>query len=196
MQGTYHLGRTSMAISRTRVNRAHILEGAWSILDGGPMAELTVDAIARSLQMSKSTLYKYFTSKDEVVVGLVEDACAHVREEIRDVSRDLPSMPLGVAVREVLDLYARFAERLPSAVLHDARSLPSGAAAQLDAAWAELHALCRTAVARGGKPDEVVAKALSSSARAAMVVAVTGEVQASRGDAVRGLSSLFLRGMS
>ena len=85
-------------LDRREHGRQRILEGAAHILDAGLLDDFTVDSLARNLRMSKSTLYKYFDSKDQVVIALVEAAC-------RDTMRSLESLDLAgkATVIEALD---------------------------------------------------------------------------------------------
>jgi AcrR family transcriptional regulator len=103
------------------MSRERILEGANHILDSGDYADLTVDALARSLRMSKSTLYKYFSSKEDVIVALVRDACDGAERELEQaVARGQAPAQL----REIASIAGRYGQRLPRAVLVDLHKLP------------------------------------------------------------------------
>src|SRR5690606_25382936 len=115
----------NMTSIRTRMSRQRILDGAWNILDSGSASDLTVDAIARTLHMSKSTLYKYFPSKEDVVVGLVQKACDETDAESHALGKRLDARDPGKSIGQVLELYSRHAERLPRAVLLETEKLPS-----------------------------------------------------------------------
>lgn len=180
---------------RTRMSRQRILDGAWHILDSGTVGDLTVDAIARALHMSKSTLYKYFTSKEDVVVGLVEQACATTQKEAKAASDALKAGSLERAVESVLDLYAEHGERLPRAVLLEPGRLPGACSTSLNRAWDSLHEASRAAVASRAGHAELAATALSTSARAALVTAAAGELGLSRAEAARALRPLFVSGL-
>lgn len=103
------------------MSRERILEGAAAILDSGQYGDLTVDALARSLHMSKSTLYKYFSSKEDVIVALVNDAC-----ELADVEveRTLAGGTAADQLTDLAGLIGRHGQRLPRAVLTEPERLP------------------------------------------------------------------------
>jgi AcrR family transcriptional regulator len=110
-----------MTRDRHRMSRDRILAGARAILDSGHYGDLTVDALARSLQMSKSTLYKYFSSKEDVVVALVREACDTAEVEL---GRAVASGPSAAQLSEVAAVIGRHGERMPRAVLVDLDRLP------------------------------------------------------------------------
>lgn len=110
-----------MGAERPRMSRERILEGAAEILDSGRYAALTVDALARSLHMSKSTLYKYFSSKEDVVVALVDEACDAAEVE---VERTLAGGTATEQLTELADIIGRHGQRLPRAVLTEPERLP------------------------------------------------------------------------
>lgn len=185
-----------MTSIRSRMSRQRILDGAWRILDSGSANDLTVDAIARALHMSKSTLYKYFTSKEDVVVGLVEAACDATDARARAAAREIRGAARHDAVARVLDLYAVHAEQLPRAVLLEPEKLPAACLARLEQTWRELHDVARSAIGEGAGQDELAATALSTSARAAVVAAAGGRIAYERGHAARSLRPLFLNGLA
>ncbi|MEN0067639.1 MAG: TetR/AcrR family transcriptional regulator [Myxococcota bacterium] len=104
------------------MSRERILEGAGIILDSGKYGHLTVDALARSLHMSKSTLYKYFASKEDVVVALVEESCAAAEVEL---ARALASGTAAEQLTKLAEIIGRHGERLPRAVLVEPERLPA-----------------------------------------------------------------------
>ncbi len=110
-----------MDVDRPRMSRERILEGAAEILDSGRYADLTVDALARSLHMSKSTLYKYFSSKEEVVVAMVDEACGAAEAEIE---RTLAGGTATEQLTELAHIVGRHGQRLPRAVLTQPERLP------------------------------------------------------------------------
>ncbi|MBX2803926.1 MAG: TetR/AcrR family transcriptional regulator [Myxococcales bacterium] len=110
-----------MTGDRPRMSRERILEGASTILDSGQYTDLTVDALARSLHMSKSTLYKYFSSKEDVVVALVVDACDQADAE---VERTLAGGTATEQLTELAHIIGRHGQNLPRAVLTQPERLP------------------------------------------------------------------------
>lgn len=97
------------------------MEGAGTILDSGKYGHLTVDALARSLHMSKSTLYKYFASKEDVVIALVDESC---EEAERDVARALSEGTAADQLTQLAAIIGRHGQRLPRAVLVEPERLP------------------------------------------------------------------------
>lgn len=119
-----------MAATRGKMSREKILEGAAEILNGGKYSALTVDALARSLRMSKSTLYKYFTSKEQVVVSIVRDACDETDAEIeRTLAGGSPSEQLV----ELAAIVGRHGDRLPRALITEPERVPLACAQRLSA---------------------------------------------------------------
>jgi AcrR family transcriptional regulator len=115
---------------RGRMNQATILEGANGILDSGKYGDLTVDALARSLRMSKSTLYKYFNSKEDVVIALVTEACDATDAEIeRTIAGGTPDEQLA----ELARIIGRHGARLPRAVITQVEKLPGSCIKRLRA---------------------------------------------------------------
>lgn len=112
------------------MSRESILEGAANILASGRYADLTVDALARSLRMSKSTLYKYFNSKEDVIIALVQAACDASDSEIeRTLAGGTPNEQLA----ELSRIVGRHGKRLPRAVLTEPERLPLSCAQRLNA---------------------------------------------------------------
>lgn len=110
-----------MGAERPRMSRERILEGACAILDSGQYSKLTVDALARSLHMSKSTLYKYFSSKEDVVIALVADACEDAEAE---VEKTLAGGTAMEQLTELAHIIGRHGQRMPRAVLTEPERLP------------------------------------------------------------------------
>ena len=102
-----------------RASRARILEGAVALLSSGQCADLTVEVLARSLRMSKGTLYRNFQSKDHILVALVMEACESAEAE-SDWAR-----AGGTAAQQLTEL-AAVIER--AAILGDGRRLAVRAA--------------------------------------------------------------------
>ncbi len=188
-----------MSVDRRRMSRSLILESAAEILDQGPYADLTVENLARSLHMSKSTLYKYFASKDDVVVSLVERACEATEGALAASAPSAPGVESLSAVAEVLADHAR---RLPRAVLlHEAR-LPAASQERLASTRSAVGSAFRERVARGvgagalPPRDPALASAVFlAGAEAAMRASAGGEVEGDRGEAVTHVLDLLLPGL-
>jgi len=189
-----------MTAERRRMSRERILQGASDILNNGVYGDLTVDALARSLHMSKSTLYKYFGSKEDVIVELVDRVCAET-DGAMDAFQPADASPAS-QLATLVEIYADHAGRLPRAtVLHHLR-MPDACQNRVELTRARLGKGLRDVVSagvtRGGWSRgnaSVAGTALVASAEAAMLSSARGEVQMSRGDAVRSLLALFLDGL-
>ncbi len=68
--------------------------------------ETTMQQIADSAGMGKSTLYDYFATKDEILVSYVEDAIFDLTEQARRIaSKDIPS---AEKLRQVMHLHLEY----------------------------------------------------------------------------------------
>jgi len=191
-----------MSAQRRRMSRARILDGATEILDSGLYGDLTVDALARVLHMSKSTLYKHFTSKEDLVVSLVEDACSETENALRE-SVDAQNGEPTDALRALVEVYAEHADRLPRAAIVQQRRLPEACQLRVQLTDSRVADVLRTLMNRGNSSGEfktstpeLVAEALMASSRAAMEAAARGDLEVGRGEAVRSLLPLFMPGLA
>lgn len=184
-----------MAIQQHRMSRERILEGAGLILDSGKYGHLTVDALARSLHMSKSTLYKYFASKEDVVVALVEESCSAAELEVtRAMAKGSPAEQL----QELAAIIGRHGQRAPRAVLVEPERLPPVCAERLavthahfsDAAHDVLKRGVRDSSFRHPAPD-IVAVAFVAAALAILAETARADRPDYRG-ALSHLPGLFL----
>lgn len=189
-----------MTAERRRMSRALILQGASQILDSGAYGDLTVDALARSLHMSKSTLYKYFGSKEDVIIVLVDEACAATDSAIADFQSFGPDHASSLG--RLVEIYADHADRLPRAAVLQHRRLPPACQNRVELIRVTfgraLGDVMRSGVASGAWSFQyagLAGTAFMASSEAAMRSAARGEVPVSRGDAVRSLLSLFLDGL-
>ncbi|MEM6926735.1 MAG: TetR/AcrR family transcriptional regulator [Myxococcota bacterium] len=161
------------------MSRERILEGAGTILDSGKYGHLTVDALARSLHMSKSTLYKYFASKEDVVVAIVEESCLAAEVE---VDKALAKGSAADQLAELAAIIGRHGKRLPRAVLVEPERLPPICSERLAVTrthFAEAtHRVVRRGVDDGSfrhPSPEVVAGAFVAAALAVLVQAAQSE---------------------
>ncbi|MBA2319664.1 MAG: TetR family transcriptional regulator [Deltaproteobacteria bacterium] len=69
-------------MERNGITRESITQGTAKFLEARALGDLTVDALSRSMRMSKSSLYKFYASKDDLMVALVEGLCAEAVDEI------------------------------------------------------------------------------------------------------------------
>lgn len=54
--------------------------------------------------LSSGAVYRYFASKDDVIIAIAEDNMRGVVEMIRDVAAQQPSQPAGAVLADVLDV--------------------------------------------------------------------------------------------
>lgn len=187
-----------MTAERRRMSRARILAGAFDILDAGVYSDLTVDALARALHMSKSTLYKYFSSKDDVVIALIDEACATTDAELAA----LEMAGSRATLEAMVEVLAHHADRVPqAAVLHPHR-LPIPCQDRLDRTRRSVHRSAREAMRRALAAGHVhvnhrnlAADGLVAASLAAMVTAAEEGFEGGRGDAVRAMFRMMQPGL-
>ena len=160
--------------TRRRLTREQILEEAHQILNAGRCGALTVDALARALRMSKSTLYKFFPSKEAVVIALVDEACA----------TSLQAIGGATTPDTLVDAMADHAERLPTAAIVDVDHLPSQSR-HLIGRVEEAVSTRATKVLSDRDDADLRAVAAVAASKAAMQYAASGATETSRGEAVR-----------
>jgi AcrR family transcriptional regulator len=185
-----------MSIEQRREGRARILEGARRILEGGEMGAFTVDALARGLHMSKSTLYKYFDGKDHVLVVLVDEICDQAAAAF-GAAGDLGDLDtLG-------SLLADHEQRMPGALVLDEDELPSQSVARLvevrERFLVALSAALPDGVQEGAldvQHPDVVAASYLAAAEAAVAATAAGLGGASRREAVLATHRTFARGLA
>ena len=92
--------------------RHEIFDAAVALFLEKGFEEISMQQIARTLGIGKSTLYDYFPSKDEILISFVEDAvydltelarqiCAQdlpAAEKLRQVLRQLKEEDLGISI--------------------------------------------------------------------------------------------------
>jgi len=185
-----------MANYRRRISREEILEGAAAILDSGIFNDLTVDSLARHLHMSKSTLYKHFTSKDDLIVAMVESLCRATERELEDTN--FVDDPVQ-AIRAVLAINASHASRLPRALILQKSKLPSVSQERLDRTSEIVGRACRGVVRRGVEGGafaqvdaDLMATCFVACARAGMESAAKGDLDMERGEAVTAVVNLLM----
>lgn len=189
-----------MTAERRRMSRARILSGANDILDAGVYGDLTVDALARALHMSKSTLYKYFPSKEDVIVCLIDAACAAAESEQDQL--DLSAGSAKAALERLVEVQARHADRIPRAAVLQHTRLPAACQDRIEVTNARLAAAFRDVLIRGTENGEfafsnavLAATAFMAASQESMKAAARGEFAGSRSDSVRTLLDLFTPGL-
>jgi AcrR family transcriptional regulator len=183
------------------MGRNRILEGAVDILDQGVYGDLTVDALARALRMSKSTLYKYFTSKDDVVVALIDGICGQTEAAL--VAVQSGTLPPLEAVSKIFAVLSSHADRLPRAIVLQVARLPPACQDRLSLTRSAVLQSLERVIERGRTDGAVTysesmlaAQAMLAAVDAAMRASARGEVALDRGQAVESLLGLFLPGLS
>ncbi len=67
----------------TAFNRGNILEAAKALFEENGVAQTTMDDIAKRAEYSKSTIYVYFKSKDEIYFYIVRESMELLRDRFR-----------------------------------------------------------------------------------------------------------------
>jgi AcrR family transcriptional regulator len=161
-------------------------------------ADLTVDALARSLHMSKSTLYKYFMSKEDVIVALVKDACERAEAE---VERTLAGGTAAEQLSELAMIIGRHGQRLPRAVSTEPEKLPAACITRLQQTRDAFSSAAQMLTDRGLKRGEfdfpdarVAAVAFDASAQAVLTDGARKGISG-YGDVLEHLPRLFMPGL-
>lgn len=190
-----------MSVDRRRMSRNRILETAVEILDVGVYGDLTVDALARALHMSKSTLYKYFASKDDVVVCLIDAACDESDAAL--AALDLDAGTARSALDRVVKVLAEHADRVPRAAVLQQSRLPPASQDRIAVSRSRIGDALQRVVERGVRAGELrfqeaslAATSFMAGADAAMRASARGEVALVRGASVRALLALYLPGLT
>lgn len=186
-----------MSVEKRKVTRDTILRGAREILDGGTTKALTVDALARSLRMSKSTLYKHFISKTAVIEQLIDGICGETESQLEAVmSSGAPEAQLD----GVVEVLASLADALPKAAILQPEKLPKKSRQRLQATRDAISSAVMDVVRRGAESGAfgfdqpmLAGTAYAAVAFAAMEDASRRDV--ARGDVVRHLNALLLPGL-
>lgn len=103
------------------VHRIRILDGAVTVLDSGHCADLTITTLARSVRMSKTTLYKYFRCRDDILFAVTVGACD--RAECEADWATAGGTPFE-QLTELAAVIARHGQRLPRALVLDRAHAP------------------------------------------------------------------------
>lgn len=93
------------------LRRSGILEAAEQIILEKGHENLNMDEVAERAELSKGTLYLYFNSKTELIIGIVHKATMLLDSKISEViTRDLPGINL---VHQIAIEYLNFAHDHP-----------------------------------------------------------------------------------
>lgn len=181
------------------ITREGLLEGAASILETGPYDGLTIDALASTLHMSKSTLYKHFEGKDRLVDGLVDHLCEQTEREVDAIPRDRPA---AETFRRLFDALGAHFERVPRAFILQPERLPRPCRYRIEDTRRRLLTVTLEVIERGVERGELraasaraVGHAILAGIEAASVASARGEVVQSRREMVHGLRDVFAQGL-
>lgn len=72
----------------TEFNRGNILEAAKKLFEASGAAQTTMDDIAKEADYSKSTIYVYFRSKEEIYYSLIFDSMALLKANIQAIAAE------------------------------------------------------------------------------------------------------------
>ena len=190
-----------MSRPKRRLSPLEILEGAYDILDKGVYNDLTVDYLARVLRMSKSTLYKYFDGKDDLIAALVDSICTQTEDMLascQSILKEGTVESMDVLVR----VYAGHAHRLPRALILQRHRLPVACQERVELTYAVIRRHCRDILRHssseaygfaGIESPELISVSFFAALRAAMVASARGEVELTRAEAVNAAYKVFGR---
>jgi AcrR family transcriptional regulator len=151
--------------------------------------------------MSKSTLYKYFPSKEDVIVCLIDDACSETEADLNGLN--LAGGTASQALEKLVAVQAGHADRVPRAVVLQHTRLPGACQDRIEVTNARLAAAFREVIVRGTTSNEfgfgnavLAATAFMAAAQESMKAAARGEFDGSRGESIRVLLELFKPGLA
>lgn len=72
-------------------------------------AGVSLNGIARSMEMSTPALYRYFASRDDLITALIVDAFTDMAETLEDASRSASLLPVGRRLFTTLLAYREWA---------------------------------------------------------------------------------------
>jgi AcrR family transcriptional regulator len=92
--------------------RAHLSEVALDLLTDRDFDSVTVDEIATAAGISRRTFFRYFPSKEEVILGFLDRVGERLREEIiARPAHEPPVVAVHAALRPQVDAYVVRADR-------------------------------------------------------------------------------------
>ena len=84
------------------------------------LANLTIDDLAQLSGKSKATIYKYFESKEEVILAACQTRIAEVSPIIKNIHQDT-STPVEVRYRQLLEEFSARLSDITISFFHDVR---------------------------------------------------------------------------
>lgn len=97
--------------------RERILDAAYARFRKYGVRKVTMDDLASDLRMSKKTLYKHFSGKEELVRTLVENKCVSPHEDIMEIMENGGSTQRVFGA--VFPLLGRYAQEVSNVFLGD-----------------------------------------------------------------------------
>lgn len=96
------------ALQRAR-KRSHILDAASRIFASRIYHRVTMDEIARGSRVGKGTLYRYFPSKEDLYLAIVDEAFGLLigRLEVERVAPGPPAQALHRMIEAIVETFAR-----------------------------------------------------------------------------------------
>ncbi|MCB5282465.1 MULTISPECIES: TetR/AcrR family transcriptional regulator [unclassified Arthrobacter] len=86
-----------------------ILAAAEALLAGRAFDDISIEELARGAGISRPTFYFYFSSKDEVLLALLDRVITEVEHRVGDLPRDFESDPAAAWTRSIGMFVAVFA---------------------------------------------------------------------------------------
>lgn len=92
--------------------RAHILGAASRVFAARVYHQVTMDEIARAAHVGKGTLYRYFPSKEDLYLAIVDEAFALLTRRLE--AEQAAALPPATALRRMIEaIVETFARHLP-----------------------------------------------------------------------------------
>ena len=105
------MGITERKERERELKRSMILEAAEAVILDKGLEHLNMDEVAEKAEVSKGSLYQYFNSKNDLVLGICNKASSLLDEKISKVlSKDIPVLDL---VREIGATFMSFVNDHP-----------------------------------------------------------------------------------
>jgi len=98
---------------RRAKKRGQILEAASRVFAARVYHLVTMDEIAQVARVGKGTLYRYFPSKEDLYLAIIDDAFALLIDRL-EVEREAPVSPAVALCRMIEAIVGTFARHLPS----------------------------------------------------------------------------------
>lgn len=86
--------KAELTTPRRELIRQEFLTKAAEVFEKKGFAQTRIHDVAQALELSRSALYHYFKSKDEILEALVEEHTAQAAERMEDVAKNHPGSPL------------------------------------------------------------------------------------------------------